>query len=516
MFPKNENLKINSYLFWGVFPKKDVDRNNVLVAPATKKTHAMESILKKAYDPEALRTTGHELVDMLADYLKTVQTSPAEVKAIPYQPPAAALDSWRMRLEEGGEPMELFREVLAQSVKLHHPHYMGHQVCPPAPMAALAGLLGDFLNNGMAVYEMGMPGSAAEHSLLQAVGKAMGLGEGSGGFLTSGGTLANLTALLTARASRVEGDVWQEGSRQRLALMVSEEAHYCVDRAARIMGWGAEGIIKVPSDEAFRIRTDLLEAYYQQAVEQGIEVIAVVGSACSTAVGAFDDLAALADFSEKHGLWFHVDGAHGAALVFSPDHRAKLRGIERADSITMDFHKMLMTPTLTTALVYRQQQDSYLTFYQRADYLLEWAQEDEWYNLARRTFECTKLMLSMKAFVLWAAYGSELFRAYVDRVCGLGTAFAALIRAQPDFELLTEPDCNIVCYRWVQADKTPEQLDDLNRRLRQLMLEEGDFYLLITTIRGRVWMRSALTNPMTGEEELAAVLQRIREKAGCV
>jgi len=472
----------------------------------------MEQLLTKAYDAEAMRTTGHALVDMLADYLKTVQTAPETVKAIPYQPPAATLDSWRARLEQGGEPMELFREVLAQSVKLHHPNYLGHQVCPPAPMAALAGLLGDFLNNGMAVYEMGMPGSAAEHSLLQAVGKVMGMGEESGGFLTSGGTLANLTALLTARASRAKGDVWQEGGRQRLALMVSEEAHYCVDRAARIMGWGAEGVIKVPSDDHFRIRTELLETYYRQAVDQGIEVIAVVGSACSTAVGAFDDLEALADFSEKYGLWLHVDGAHGAALAFSPDHRHKLRGIERADSITMDFHKMLMTPTLTTALIYRRQQDSYLTFYQRADYLLEWAQEDEWYNLARRTFECTKLMLSMKAFVLWASYGSELFRAYVDRVCALGTTFASLIRAQPDFELLTEPDCNIVCYRWFQADKSPEQLDDLNRRLRQQLLEEGDFYLLITTIRGRVWMRSALTNPMTGEAQLAAVLQRIREK----
>jgi|APTNR8051073442_1049403.scaffolds.fasta_scaffold02982_3 L-2,4-diaminobutyrate decarboxylase len=473
----------------------------------------MNDLLQQAYDPEGFRRQGHALIDVLADYLRAMQ-QPAGQPAIAYRPPAETLAEWASRLKEGEpDPMRIFQSVLGQSVSLHHPHYMGHQISPPAPMAALAGLVGDLLNNGMGVYEMGMAGSAAEEALIQEVGAVLGLGDRCGGFLTSGGTLANLTALLTARSVKAPTEVWTAGNSEPLALMVSEEAHYCVDRAARIMGWGSAGLIKIPSDDAFRMRTELLEPAYREAAERGVRVIAVVGSACSTAAGAFDDLDAIADFCARHNLWFHVDGAHGAALAFSTRERPVLKGIERADSVAMDFHKMLLTPSVTTALVYRDHRDSYRTFQQRADYLLEWDAKDEWHNLARRTFECTKLMLSLKAYTLWAAYGPGLFENYVDQVCDLGRAFGRLLAEAPDFELLTPPACNIVCYRLSGPGLSPEETDALNLKVRRRLLEQGDFYVLSTTIRGRVWLRSTLSNPFTEEAHLRALMDRCRELA---
>jgi L-2,4-diaminobutyrate decarboxylase len=314
----------------------------------------MEDLLSQAYDPEYFREQGHALVDLLADHMAKARQRQLP-QAIPWMAPEDCLTFWEGESDEKTEkePFDFFQKVIAQSVQLHHPRYMGHQISPPVPVAALGGFLGEFLNNGMGVYEMGMASSTLERVVVKEVAKAIGFGAAGDGVLTSGGTLANLTALLTARKLKAPEDIWNEGSGQQLALMVSEQAHYCVDRAARIMGWGSEGIIKVPCNARFEMRTELLEAYYQQARTEGKTVIAVVGSACSTSTGSFDDLEACADFCARHNLWLHVDGAHGAATVFSEKYRHLVKGIERADSVAMDFHKMLMTPSITTALVYK-------------------------------------------------------------------------------------------------------------------------------------------------------------------
>ena len=157
----------------------------------------------------------------------------------------------------------------------------------------------DLLSNGTGVYEMGMASNAIERVVVEVLAEKIGYDQEAAGFLTSGGSLANLTALLAARKAKASNEVWEEGHGAKLAVMVSAEAHYCIDRAARILGMGSEGIIKVPVDEHFKIRIDLLEEYYSQAQEQGFEVIALIGCASTTATGSYDDLEGLADFAEK-------------------------------------------------------------------------------------------------------------------------------------------------------------------------------------------------------------------------
>ena len=467
-------------------------------------------ILQSAYDPERFRAVGHELIDMLADHLKSVQSR--EQQAIAYLPPGEQATFWQDDLINGaGSPTHFFQEILSRSLQVQHPRYMGHQVCPPAPLAALSSLVDGLLNNGMAVYEMGMSATAIEQQVIAVVSGRMGFGPNAGGVLTSGGTLANLTALLAARAVKSKRAIWTEGGHEtRLALLVSEEAHYCVDRAVRIMGWGETGIIKIPVDDHYRMRHECLPEYLAQAKEEGLEVIAVVGSACSTSTGSFDDLNALADFCEAEGLWLHVDGAHGAALSLSPQYKAVVDGLERADSVAMDFHKMLLTPVLATALIFKNGPDSYRTFSQRAQYLWSGQTEQEWYNLAKRTFECTKLMMGMKVHALLRTYGFELWEAYLGKVMQNGALFADLVRAHPDFELAVEPACNIVCFRYV---KPGADLNELNARIRQSLLEDGRFYIVQTQIKTGLFLRVTLTNPHTSGEDIEALLTLIASKA---
>lgn len=473
----------------------------------------MSDLLNKAFDPENFRQSGHQLIDMLADYLQEAQ-SDASLKTIPWKSPEQQLKYWQEDEAKGkGDVMELFRKVMEDSIHIHHKKYMGHQVVPPAPITTLASLLSSLLNNGGAVYEMGAVANAIERVVIQRICREIGWQNDSGGFLTSGGTLANLTALLAARRARSPKDVWLTGSGKKLALMVSEEAHYCVDRAARVMGWGDEGIIKIPADEGLRMRTELLEDYLLQAKAKGIEVIAVVGSACTTSSGTYDDLESISEFCRQHKLWFHVDGAHGGAAVFSPQYRHLVKGMEQADSVVIDLHKMMLTPALTTALLFRNEADSYRTFAQQAQYLWSDQEEHEWYNMGKRTMECTKLMMGLKAYALLKSYGTEIINEYVTRQYDLGKTFASMIEERQDWELAMAPATNIVCFRYRPEKLEKAAIEAFNAFVRQQLLEEGEFYIVQTRLKNKLYLRTTLMNPFTTEKELTALLERIEEVA---
>jgi L-2,4-diaminobutyrate decarboxylase len=242
-------------------------------------------------------------------------------------------------------------------------------------------------------------------------------------------------------------------------------------------------------------------------------VLGVVASACSTATGAFDPLEPIADFCERHGLWLHVDGAHGAALALSSRHRGTVAGIDRADSVIWDAHKMLLQPALVTAVLFRDARHSAGAFAQDASYLLGDRGDEAWFDLASRTFECTKRMMSFKLYATLLAYGPALFDAYVTRTVDLAQAFAALLRAQPDFEVAVEPQANIVCFRHRPAGVPEQELDALQARLRPRVIARGAFYPVQTKLHGRLWLRTTLMHPFTTLDDLARLLDEVRAAA---
>jgi L-2,4-diaminobutyrate decarboxylase len=467
--------------------------------------------LENAYNPENFRELGHELIDMLADHL-TAAIGGTE-KVMNWKDPAEQLEYWDKNSGLDQPLPELFKNIIENSIHIHHPRYIGHQVGPTLPAAALADLLGAMLNNGMAIYEMGAAASAIENVVVKIMLRQIGYGNEADGFLTSGGTLANLTALLAARKTMADKDVWHEGHTEKLAVMVSGEAHYCVDRSLRIMGFGSEGIIKIPVNETYSIDTGLLEQYLEQANNSGLKVIAVVGSAPSTATGMYDDLEQIAEFSNKHNLWFHVDAAHGGAAVFSEKYKQLLKGLNLADSVVIDAHKMMMAPALTTFLLFKNKVNAYTNFSQKAQYLWEKQDEEEWYNYAKRTFECTKLMMSVKFYTIIKAYGTGIFDEFVTRQYDLGKAFATLIRQRDDFELFVEPDSNIVCFRYIKNDLNNEQLNKINSNLRKTILEKGDFYIVQTQLNKNTWFRITLMSPHTTASTLEELLNYIKQLA---
>ncbi len=474
----------------------------------------MNTLLDNAFDPEEFRREGHKLVDLIATYLNDCR----EARPMPVLPPSepdAMVDFWTKDLHSSGFDLQNFYQTLIrQSNHIHHPRYMGHQVVPPAPLSALTELLEAMLNNGMAIYEMGPASTAIERVVLRWLAEKIGMTTQADGILTSGGSAGNLTGLLAARQAMCGYNIWDEGAYDDspLAFMVSEEAHYSVARAARIMGWGEKGVVKVPVNSHMQLDASRLKETFEKAQSQGMKVIALVGNACSTSTGSYDPLNEMADFAETHGLWFHVDGAHGGAAAMTEKYHHLTTGIERADSVVIDFHKMMLTPALTTAVLFRNGHHADETFAQKAEYLLGCGAKKPWYDSAGRTLECTKKMLGVKVYAMIKLYGDHLFSEYITTTYDLGHFMSELIKREKGFELAVEPDGNIVCFRYRPDDFTGD-LNRLTASIRKQILADAGFYVVQTSVGGQIFLRVTLMNPFTKEEDLKDLLSFIRKIA---
>jgi L-2,4-diaminobutyrate decarboxylase len=475
--------------------------------------------IKAAYDPERFRADGHRLIDALADQLAAWHAR--EGAAIPWRDPQEARAAWAA--EGRGELVADLARIAASSTALAHPRTMGHQVPPPLPGAALAELTAALINNGMAVAEMGPASTPIELAVIDWMCRKIGFtpasvdappATGATGVLTSGGSLGNLTALLAMRQAKAGYDAWGSGAHggPPLAVIVSSDAHYSIDRALRVMGWGDGGAIRAEYDSAHRMTAASVEAALARANER--RVIGIVAAAGSTATGAFDPLDELADVAQKHGLWLHVDAAHGGGVALSATQRAKVKGIERADSVVWDLHKLLMMPALVTAVLFKQGGHAWEAFAQRASYLFADAKPSEkWWDMATRTLECTKRAMAIEMWTALRVHGEEWFGAVVDRQAELALHLAKLVEDAPDFELALAPESNIVCYRHI-PDGVPrdarEVLDRHNRALRERVVTDGRFYIVGTQLPAGYHLRSTIMNPLTEATDISALLDHLR------
>ncbi|HET9933090.1 MAG TPA: aminotransferase class V-fold PLP-dependent enzyme [Polyangiaceae bacterium] len=480
-----------------------------------RRMHELDRELERAFSPEGFRDLGHTLVDRLADYLEL-----AARRGQPVLPSARPEELARGLESDFVEPNEAVwsdrvPRWLDGAIHLHHPRYVGHQVTSPLPEAALSELMAALTNNGAAVYEMGPLEVAMERALISRMSRWIGFGEGADGVFTSGGSLGNLTALLAARQAKAGFDAWSDGlsGGPSLGVLVSEQAHYSAQRALQIAGLGKASVETVPVDPSFRMRPELLAEAQRNLEARGRRAIAVIASAGSTATGAYDPLEPIAAYCEREGLWLHVDGAHGASALLSERLRPRLAGVERADSVVWDAHKMLLMPALVTAVVFRNGDRSYEAFAQSASYLFEGDDpRSEWFNLATRTLECTKRWMVLPLYTALCRYGAGFFGRYVEAQVDLAARFAEAIQTSGDFELLVKPESNIVCFRYVGAgERNTAELNALQRRIRNEVLRSGRYYLVQTTLRGAVYLRTTIINPLTSDADLSELLQTLRD-----
>jgi L-2,4-diaminobutyrate decarboxylase len=398
---------------------------------------------------------------------------------------------------------------------LHHPAYLAHQVATPHYAGALGAMVDGFVNNPMAIYEMGPGASSIEYFLINWLLEKVGwkptplkrireplhekLG---GGVLTHGGSIANLTAILAAR-NKVAPDTWKKGNPKDLVLLAPADSHYSIARAAGILGIGQNAIYHLLVDEKGAIIPDKLSDVFKRLKSDGKRAIALVANACSTAVGIYDPLQEIGDFCREKNIWFHVDGAHGATALLSKKYRHYLKGVEKADSLTWDAHKLMRTPALCAALLVRDHKNIDNAFRQEASYLFH-DKEQPGFDFVHRTVECTKAGLGLRLFMVVAALGEQGLAKYIDRQVELTLKAFDYINQLPEFSCPVEPQSNILCFR-IDGD------DSLQIKIRDKLVAEGSFYLSTTLFNGIRYLRLVIMNPDTNMNTIKKLVQRIKE-----
>jgi L-2,4-diaminobutyrate decarboxylase len=490
--------------------------------------------LESDASPEAARL----FTDVAAAYLAAARAGGGAVSAGP--PPHEMAGRFAEPLPAEGRPLaevaaRLARDVVEGANRLSHPMYMGHQVSAPLPAAVWAESVIAALNNSMAVAEMSPTGTPLERQVVRWLCDLAGFGARAGGTFTSGGTEATFTALLAAR-SRAIPDVWRRGVGASPPVVVcGEHAHYAVTRAAGAMGLGLDAVVAVESappaadgTRDYRMDAGRLAARLDALAAEGRAVMAVVATAGATATGAFDDLDAIGRLCEARGLWLHVDGAHGASALLSPEHRGRLRGIERARSIAWDPHKMLLLPLAAGTVLVRDERDLERAFAQRAPYLFHGdadgeddgvdAESGRNWDTGVRTFLCSRRADAVKLWVVLQRHGAAGLGALYAGLCDVAAALHAQVVARPDFAALHAPASNILCFRWVGAAAggggPPDAVvDAVNRETRARYNRGGEGWITATVLDGRPVLRVTVMNPRTTPAHTARLLDGLARVA---
>ena len=450
---------------------------------------------------EPSRREAHALLDLLFDHIENVD----ERKVVDWK--SGGELQQLVRLHEPASLQNLAQIVLDNSIQLHHRAYMGHQVCPPFTSAILAELVISAMNNSTAVWEMSPFATIVEKEIIGWLAAAIGYPEEyAGGTAVSGGSAANLTALLAARAR------WRrehELSGKTPVVFCSKDAHYSVARAATIIGLHKSQVIEIPTDDRHRIDVDELAAALE-ATEGGDSIpLAIVATAGSTATGSFDPLNEIADLRDRYRTWLHVDAAHGASVVFSSALSHLVAGIERADSLSWDPHKMMWMPLSLGVVLVRDREMLRSAFEADAPYLFHRNAAEQ--NLGEMTIQCSRRADMLKLWMTLRTVGVTAIVEAMERVTAVTRHLFELVEASSDFVSVHEPQFNIFCFRFTGGAKADHAaIDDLNATIRQRLIESGKAWITSTVVKGRRCLRVTIINPRTTEDDVAKMLDEVR------
>ncbi len=442
-----------------------------------------------------------EHVAGLASRRVTPEATPAELEKLFDEP-----------LPEKGIPLEeilaRFRDDVApNAMGVPNPRYFGQFNPTPLPIGVWADALSSLLNQNAGAWRNGPSSAMIEARVIRWLCDLLNYGRKSFGTLASGGSEANLLALKCARDS-VTADIINRGVRKApgdLVIYASDQCHYSIDKSADLLGLGREGVRKIPTDDRFHISLEMLRQAIGRDRDAGRVPCCVVGVAGTTSSGAIDPLEELADIARENGCWYHVDAAYGGPLAFSPQHRDKLRGIERADSITFDPHKWMFVPFSCGATLVR---DGGQVLRKSFDMTPEYLNDDRggadvefdffrYGQMGTRRFNSLKLWMAVKFM------GREGYARTVERQIELTKYLAKQLDALGNFKRLGEVETAVCCFQFLPTpDLDGPNLDLLQQRLQQTIERSGEAWLTTTVLKGRRALRVNINSFLTEQHHI--------------
>jgi len=463
-------------------------------------------------DPKEFRDLGHRVVDMMAEYLDHIE----EKRVFPDTEPQTANQLFTGPLPGDPSPPdtvldELKDKLLPYCTNVGHPGYMGLITPSPNPVGVIADFICSAINQNVGAYSIGPSAVAMERRVVRWLTDLCGYGENAGGNFTSGGMMANFIALKVARDA-VTGDRAQhEGIHHRWAVYTSEERHVSVDKAVDCVGLGRQALRPLSTDGNFQVRLDALEEAIALDRKNGIRPMCIVGMFGTTNTGAVDDIRELRRIADREGMWLHADAAYGGGMLFSHQWPMRNRGLELADSITIDPHKWFYAPLDAGAVLVKDQRRLTVSFGIKPSYLTdELDQANERYQYYVHGFEQSRRFRSLKVWMSFKRYGSRQIGEWIDNNVRQAKHLYALAEAHPDFEPASVPPMSAICIRYKGAHISDEESKTLHAEVAQRVERSGRFWISTTELKGKTWFRINPVNFRTREEhmeQLFALLQ---------
>ena len=416
--------------------------------------------------------------------------------------------------ETGVEAAGLLRDFFARLVPTTYntasPGYLAYIPGGGLPHAAVADLISNVINRYTGVW-IASPALAQIEAVVVDWFRAMvGFPAEGGGFLTTGGSLANWSAIVTARRMRLGDDF------SRATLYTSNQAHHSIAKAAMLAGFPVENVRRIEVDAAFRVRVDALAARIAKDRAEGMQPFAVVGHAGTVNTGAVDDMDALADLAEREELWLHVDAAYGGFFLLTERGRATMRGIERADSITLDPHKGLFLPYGTGCLLVRRREDLKHAFSVTGEYMPQMQQDPEFTDICEISPELSRDFRALRLWLPIKMHGIGPFRRNLEEKLDLtrwvtGALVALGEELDDEIEIVAPPQLSIVAFRLRRAGLDEAQLTALNEEWRTRINAGGRVFLTPTTLDGRYVIRICVLHFRTHRDRMEECMGAIRE-----
>ena len=452
-----------------------------------------------------LRSMIDSAVDRIVEHLGTLPDQPMS-----YTDGGAELArELREELPETGRSYsDLLKQIFDPGLKLSYntasPGYLAYIPGGGLPHAAVADLIANSVNRYIGVF-IACPGLVQlEINVTRWMCQIVGYDEMAQGLLTTGGSMANFTAIYTARRERLPDD-FLKGT-----LYCSDQVHHSITKAAMLAGFPQSNVRTIPTDSTYRIRLDALTETIAADRRSGFEPFLIVGSAGTVNTGAVDDLSALADLAAGESLWLHVDGAYGGFFVLTDRGRARLQGLERADSISLDPHKGLFLPYGTGCLVVRDGAALRRAHHVEADYMPPMQDDPELIDFSESSPELSRDFRGLRVWLPIKMHGISTFRDALDEKLDLAECARQELGAIDGVEIVAQPQLSIVAFRLAPDGHDEDTLAKLNRDLRDRINAKQNVFLTPTDLDGRYVIRICVLSFRTHRDRMEQCLADIR------
>ncbi|MEO1387110.1 MAG: aminotransferase class V-fold PLP-dependent enzyme [Cyanobacteria bacterium J06634_6] len=419
--------------------------------------------------------------------------------------PAVLRQKLPLALPTEGKPLQALNEdiasYLSHAVKTAHPAYF-NQLWGGFNAACFMGdVLTSATNTSMYTHEVAPVATLIEKTLIAKVGELIGFDNPEGQF-TTGGSNGNLMAITIAR-HRAFPNLKQQGLSQqpKLIAFVSEESHYSFDKAVQLLGIGSDNLWKVAADADGKMDVAVLEKLIAKAREEGAQPFFVAGTAGTTVRGAYDPLGEIAAIARQENLWFHVDGAWGASVLLSPSHRKLMQGVDQADSVVWDAHKMMGMTLICSMLVVKQRGAMMSTFSAKGtEYIFHDSEEDPT-DLGPSTLHCGRRVDAVKLWLAWQHLGDRGWENLIDLFFTLAAKAESIVKAHKSLELVAPRESLNICFQYIPENKH-YSANELTLEIRQRLIDRGLSMVNYAQNVDKVFFRLIICNNQTRTEDL--------------